>query len=45
VELVLEQQDLAADRRLRDVQTCTSTGERAGFSNRPDDFELPEIHA
>ena len=40
VELVLEQQDLPADRRLRDVQLGAGAGEGAGFGDGPDDFQL-----
>ena len=43
-ELVFEQQDLAADGRLGDVQLFAGGRERAGFGNGADDFELPEIH-
>jgi hypothetical protein len=44
-ELVFEQQDLAADGRLRDVQLLTRSREGAGFGDGPDDLELPEVHA
>ena len=44
-ELVLEQQDLAADGRLRDVQLLAGGGERAGVGDGADDLELPEVHA
>ena len=44
VQLVLEQQDLAADRRLRDAQLPTRPGEGAGLGDRLDDLELAEIH-
>ena len=43
-ELLLEQQDLPADRRLRHVQLFAGGRERAGIGNRADDFELPQIH-
>ena len=43
-ELLLEQQDLPADRRLRDVQLFAGGGERAGVGDGADDFELPKIH-
>ena len=44
-ELLFEQQDLAADGRLRDVQLFAGGRERAGIGDRADDFELPQIHA
>src|SRR6185369_16251529 len=44
-EFVLEQQDLAADGGLRDVQLFARGGERAGVGDRADDLELPEVHA
>ena len=44
VQLFLEQQDLAADRRLRDVQLSAGAGEGAGLGDRLDDLELAEIH-
>ena len=43
-ELLLEQQNLAADRRLRHVQLPAARGERAGFGDRLEDFELAQIH-
>ena len=43
-ELLLEQQDLPADRRLRDVQLPAAGGERAGLGDRLEDFELSEVH-
>jgi hypothetical protein len=43
-ELLFEQKDLTADRRLRDVQLGAGRGERAGIRNGADDLELPEIH-
>ena len=43
-QLVFEEQDLAAHRRLRDVELVPGAGERAGLGNRAEDFELPEIH-
>ena len=44
-ELLLEQEDLAADRRLRDVQLLAGGRERSGVGDRADDLELPQIHA
>src|SRR4030095_11252729 len=44
-ELVLEDEDLAADRGLRNVQLFSGGRERAGLGDGPDDFELPEVHA
>ena len=43
-ELVFEQQDLAADRRLRDMQLLAGGGEGAGVGDGADDLELPQIH-
>ena len=43
-ELVFEEQNLAADRRLRDVQLPSACAEGSGLRNRLKDFELPEIH-
>ncbi len=43
-ELVLEEKDLPADRRLRDVQLFAGGRKGAGFSDGADDFELPQIH-
>ena len=43
-QLVLEQQDLAADRRLRDVQLFTRAGERPGLGDGAKNLELPKIH-
>ena len=43
-ELVFEQQNLAADRRLRDVQLLAGGGERTGFGDGADDFELSKVH-
>jgi hypothetical protein len=42
-QLLLEQQDLPADCRLRDVQAVCGRRERAGVGDGTDDFELPEI--
>ena len=44
VELVLEQQNLAADGGLRHVQAGPGRRERPRFRDGLDDFELPEIH-
>src|SRR4051812_25619759 len=44
-QLVLEQEDLTTDRRLRDVQLGTRGRERAAVGNGTDDLELAEIHA
>ena len=43
-ELLFEQQNLAADGRLRHVQLPAARGERAGFGDRLQDFELAQIH-
>ena len=43
-QLFFEQQNLAADRRLRHVQLPAARGERTGFGNRLEDFELAKIH-
>ena len=43
-ELVLEQQNLPADRRLRHVQLPSARGERSGLGDRLKDFELAQIH-
>jgi len=43
-ELVFEDQDLAADGRLGDVELVTRSSERSGLRNCPDNFQLPEIH-
>ena len=43
-ELLLEQENLAADRRLRDVQLAPAPAERSGLGDRLKDFELPEVH-
>ena len=43
-ELVLEDQDLPADRGLGDVKLFAGGGEGAGFSDGPDDFQLPQVH-
>src|SRR5205823_1168707 len=44
-EFLFEQQDLAADRRLRDVELLARGGEGAGVGYGADDFELPKVHA
>ena len=43
-QLLFEQQNLAADRRLRDVQLPPARGERAGLGNRLKDLELAKVH-
>ena len=43
-ELLLEQQDLAADRGLGDVQLPPGGRERAGFGDGLEDFELSKVH-
>jgi hypothetical protein len=43
-ELVFEEEYLPADRGLRDVQLLPGAGERPGFRDRAQNFELPEIH-
>ena len=43
-QLVLEEQDLAAHRRLRDVQLFAGARKRAGLGDRAQDFELSEVH-
>ena len=45
LQLVFEQQDLPADRRLRDVQLVAGGGERASLGNGANDFELAKVHA
>ena len=44
-EFVLEQQNLPADRRLRDVQFLPGSGERAGLGDGPDDLELAKVQS
>ncbi len=44
-ELLLEQQDLTADRRLRHAQSFAGGGERPGVGDGADDLELPQVHA
>ena len=44
LEFFFEQQDLTADRRLRDVQPRAGGGERTALGNRAQDFELSQIH-
>ena len=44
-ELLFEQQNLAADRGLGDVQLPPARGERAGLGDCLEDLELAEIHA
>ena len=43
-ELVLEEQNLPADGRLRHVQLPSARTEGSGLRNRLQDFELSEIH-
>ena len=45
VQLLFEQQDLPADRRLRHVQPFAGSGEGAGFGDGADDLELAKIQA
>ena len=45
VELFLEQQDLAADGGLREVQLLAGARERSGLRDRPQNLELSKIHA
>ena len=40
-ELLLEEQDLAADGRLGDVKLLPGRGERPSVCDRPDDLKLP----
>ena len=44
-KLLLEQQDLPADGRLGYVKFFARGGERAAVSDRPDDFQLAQVHA
>ena len=43
-ELGLEEQDLTADRRLRNVQFLAGGGKGTRIGDGADDFELPEVH-
>ena len=43
-ELLLEQQDLAADGRLRHVQLAAARGEGSRLGDGLEDFELTKIH-
>ncbi len=43
-ELFFEQQNLPADRRLRDVQLAAGRGERSGLGDGLKDFELAQVH-
>ena len=43
-ELLFEQQNLTADRRLRHVQLPAARRERPGLGNRLENFELTQIH-
>ena len=45
VQLFLEQEDLPADRRLRDVQPFAGSGEGAGLGDGADDLQLAQVHA
>ena len=45
VELLFEQQDLAADGGLREVELLAGARERAGLRDRPQNLELSKIHA
>ena len=45
LEFLLEQQDLPADRRLRDVQPRAGGGERAALGNGAQNLELSQIHS
>ena len=44
LELFLEQQNLPADGRLGDVQASAGRGKGAAFGDRPQDFQLSQIH-
>ena len=44
-EFFFEQQDLPADRRLRDVELRPGRGEGAAVGNGADDLELAQVHA
>jgi hypothetical protein len=44
VQLVLEEQNLAADRRLRHVQLSTGARKGPGLGDGLDDLELAQIH-
>src|SRR5207237_9759335 len=44
VQFLFQQEDLPADGRLRDMEPCTGSRERASIGQRADDFELSEIH-
>ena len=44
LELFLEKEHLAADRRLRHVQLARGSGERAGLGDGLDDFQLAYVH-
>src|SRR5678816_1040850 len=43
-ELVFEEEDLAADCGLGNVKLLTCCSEGSGLRDRPDDFQLPEVH-
>ena len=44
LQFLLEQQDLAADRGLREVQPLAGAGEGAGVGHGPQDLELAQVH-
>ena len=44
-QLLFEQQNLAADGRLRYTQPLAGCGERPGVCDGADDLELPQVHA
>src|SRR5262245_8506033 len=43
-EFVFENQDLTADRGLGNMQLLAGARERTGFSDRANDFQLPQVH-
>ena len=44
VQLLFEQEDLAADGRLRQMELLAGARERAGLRDRPQNFELAKVH-
>jgi hypothetical protein len=44
LQLLFEEQNLPADRRLRQVQLLPRPGEGAGFGDGPEDLELTQVH-
>ena len=44
-QFLLEQQDLTADRRLRNVQLRAGRGEGTRIGDGADDLELAQVHA